>query len=553
MSTRHILVAVAWPYAKALQHLGHFAGAYLPPDIFARYHRIAGNAVLMVSGADAHGTPITVAADEDGVEPSSIVEHFHPLMLDQWEQLGIDFDLFTTTMTDNHREVTWELFRGLHDAGLVVSEVTDQYFDPEKQRFLPDRYVEGTCPVCGYPDARGDQCDNCTSTLDPTDLIDPRSTLSGATPELRQTEHWFIDLPGIADELAEWLEGREDWRPHVINWARGFVRSGLQRRAITRDLTWGVPIPPEYDTLGEGKRIYVWFEAVIGYLSAAREWAAGTDDPEAWRRWWNDDAESYYFVGKDNIPFHAVFWPSYLLGYNRADRDRDLNLPTDVPANQYVTFKGEKASTSRGVGTLVLDYLDTFSADQLRFAVARHLPELNDADITEEDLVKVANDELANDWGNLVNRVLTMTRKHFDESVPEPADLDDVDRALLAEVEARLAAEAAAIEAVELRSAVQEALGLARAANAYLNAREPWRTRKDDPVRTGTTLWVALQAIGAGTVAFAPFTPFSVDVLRGWLGLGPVVEGGWQRPEVVAGTPISEPEVLFPKLEVDPA
>lgn len=546
---RHVLVAVAWPYANGLQHLGHFAGAYLPPDIFARYHRIVGNHVLMVSGADSHGTPITVKADQEGVAPAEVVNRILPLMHDQWERLGVQWELFTSTMTDTHREVTWELFRGLHDAGMISSQASQQYFDPQVGRFLPDRYVEGTCPHCGDDRARGDQCDNCGRTLDPTDLVAPRSTLSDATPELRTTEHWFLDLPVVGEDMAAWLAEREGWRPHVINWAKGFV-GDLHSRAITRDLDWGVPIPPEYDTLGEGKRIYVWFEAVIGYLSASIEWAAGTDDPEAWRRWWNDDAEGYYFVGKDNIPFHAVFWPAQLMGYNRSERAYgQLNLPTDVPANQYVTFKGEKASKSRGIGTPILEYLDTFSPDQLRFAVARHLPEFDDADISMDALVRVANDELANDWGNLVNRVMTMARRNFDQQIPTPGDLDEVDDQLLADVDTALQAVADRIEAVELRAALQEALALARATNAYLNAREPWKTAKTDRERTATTLWTALQAIGAGTVAFAPFTPFSSEAIREWLGLGPVVQGGWRRPEAVAGSELGEPVVLFPKIE----
>ncbi len=549
---RRILVAVAWPYANGLQHLGHFAGAYLPPDIYARFHRISGNDVLMVSGADGHGTPITVMADAQGIPPSQIVDEIHPRMLEQWERLGIDFDLFTTTTTDNHREVTWEIFRGLHQAGLITAQASEQYFDPQVQRFLPDRYVEGTCPNCGYGDARGDQCDNCGRTLDPTDLVDPRSTLSDAAPQLRTTQHWFFDLPQVGEELAAWLDDREGWRNHVINWARGFV-GGLHARAITRDLDWGVPVPPEFDTLGDGKRIYVWFDAVIGYLSASIEWAAGTDDPDAWRQWWNGEAETVYFIGKDNIPFHAVFWVAQLMGYNRTDREYgQLNLPTDIPANQYVTFKGEKASKSRGIGTPILDYLDTFSADQLRFAVARHLPEFNDADIAFDDLVAVANQELANDWGNLVNRVMTMTTKNFDGAVPEPGPLDEVDDQLLAAVDAALAATADAIERVELRAALQEAMEVARATNAYLNARAPWKTAKVDTERTATTLWVALQAIGTGTVAFAPFTPFSSQRIRDWIGLGPLAGAGWTRPVVAAGTPLGDAEVLFPRIEVPP-
>ena len=292
---RHVLVAVAWPYANGLSHLGHIAGCYLPADIFARYHRIAGNRVLMVSGSDAHGTPITVTADHEGVTSREIVERYHPRFLEQWERLGISFDLFTTTMTDNHREVVWDLFRRLHEHGYIGTRTTDQYYDPEAGRFLPDRYVEGTCPHCGYGEARGDQCENCGRTLDPVDLIEPRSRFSGAVPELRETQHYFVLLPKLQDRLLEWLESREGWRGHVINWAKGFVQGGLLDWPITRDLDWGVPLPPEFDTIGDGKRIYVWFEAFIGYLSASKEWAQQQEDPEAWRAWWEDlEAGSYY-------------------------------------------------------------------------------------------------------------------------------------------------------------------------------------------------------------------------------------------------------------------
>jgi methionyl-tRNA synthetase len=559
MTPRHVLVAVAWPYANGEQHLGHIAGCYLPADIFARYHRIAGNRVLMVSGSDTHGTPITVKAEQEGVTPRDIVDRYHPRILEQWDRLGISFDLFTTTLTDNHREVTWDLFRTLHANGYIGTKVTEQFFDPEAGRFLPDRYVEGTCPHCGYTDARGDQCDNCGRTLDPIDLIDPRSKLTGATPEPRETEHYFILLPKLQDQLMEWLEGREGWRNHVINWALGFVREGLIDRAITRDLDWGIPIPPELDTIGEGKRIYVWFEAVIGYLSAAKEWAQRSGDPDAWKAWWeNPEAESYYFIGKDNIPFHAVFWPSYLLGYNAGTPEGEprLNLPTDVPANQYVMFKGEKASKSRGIGTPVLAYLDTYQPDALRYAVAANLPEYTDTDISEAELVRRINDELANDWGNLVNRVLKMTGKNFDGVVPTPGELDDDDRALLAEVDALVAEEGRLLDHVELRAALKQALGIAQAANAYLNLKEPWRTAKTDLERTATTLWVVLQAIAGGALAFAPFCPFTSATVRGYLGQDTDLAGvGWARTEVPAGTTLGEPEVLFPKIEieVDPA
>jgi methionyl-tRNA synthetase len=552
-SPRHVLVAVAWPYANGLSHLGHIAGCYLPSDIFARYHRIAGNRVLMVSGTDAHGTPITVKADQEGVTPAEIVDRFNPRFHEQWDRLGISFDLFTTTMTDNHREVTWDLFRTLHANGYVDTRTTEQFFDPEAGRFLPDRYVEGTCPRCGNEGARGDQCDACGATLDPVDLIEPRSKLTGATPEPRETEHYFILLPKLQDDLLRWLETREGWRGHVINWAQGFVREGLIDRAITRDLSWGVPIPPELDisTASSEKRIYVWFEAVIGYLSASKEWAQQQGDPDAWKAWWEDPAaESYYFIGKDNIPFHAVFWPSYLLGYSKGS-DHPLNLPTNVPANQYVTFGGAKASKSLGVGNSLLDYLEVFGADELRYALAGILPEYNDTELTEQELVRRVNDELAAAWGNLVNRVLAMTRKNFDGVVPEPGELDERDHAILATVDAAIAAEGAELERVELRRALKEALTGAQEVNAYLNATEPWRTAKTDRERTATTLWTALQAISGLNVAFAPFTPFASERLEGWLGRDGDLHGrGWVRTEVPVGTTLGTPEPLFRRVEL---
>ena len=551
-SPRHVLVAVAWPYANGVQHVGHLAGAYLPADVFARYHRIAGNRVLMVSGSDANGTPITVKAEREGVTPRDIVDRYHPLICEQWDRYGISFDNFTTTMTDNHRDVTWELFRQLHAAGYIGTKVTEQFYDPVAERFLPDRYVEGTCPHCGYEGARGDQCDNCGRTLDPVDLVDPRSKLTeGVTPEPRETEHYFLLLPKMQQQLLEWLEGREGWRNHVINWALGFVREGLIDRAITRDLSWGVPLPPELDTIGDGKRIYVWFDAVIGYLSSAIEWASKTDDPDAWKAWWEDPtAESYYFVGKDNIPFHAVFWPSYLMGANE-QRDVPLNLPTNVPANQYVTFKGEKASKSRGIGTPLVEYLDTYRPDQLRYAVAATLPEYTDTDISEAELVRRANDELANDWGNLVNRVLKMTAKTFGGRVPDVGELRAEDTALLDAVDQLLVEEAELVEQVELRAGLRKALAVAQAANGYLNAQEPWKTAKTDLDRTATVLNTTLQAIGAAAIAFAPYTPFSSATVLGWLGLDDdPVATGWRRPEVQAGTELGVPEVLFPKIEL---
>jgi len=541
--SRRILVAVAWPYASGSLHLGHLGGAYLPSDIFARYHRIAGNDVLMVSGSDAHGTPITVRADEEGMTPREVVDKYHAEILGYWEAVGISFDLFTTTMTANHHSVTQDMFLRLLEKGHLVKGTSTQFYDPEADRFLPDRYVEGTCPHCGYTEARGDQCENCGRTLDATDLIEPRSRLSGATPVLRETEHYFFQLPAFAEALKAWLESKTTWRRHVRNWALGMIEEGMPERAITRDIEWGVEVP--VDDLGPGKRIYVWFDAVIGYLSAAKEWAQRSGDPEAWRRWWEDpEAESYYFVGKDNIPFHAVIWPAMLLGYG------GLNLPTDVPANQYITFKGAKASKSKGVGRSIGWYAERLQPDALRYAIASVLPEQNDTDLSDEEIIRRINDELVATWGNLVNRVLSLTTNSFDGKVPKPDELTGEDQALLAGVDQALTAVASHIEAVELRAGLRAAMDAATDVNVYLNANAPWKAVKDDPKRAETIVWTAIQAISGIRVALSPYLPFTTPRVGEMLGLSGEVEH-WERPAVEAGTALGTVEPLFLKLESD--
>ncbi len=541
-SPRHVLVAVAWPYAQGSLHLGHIAGAYLPPDIFARYHRIAGNRVLMVSGSDVHGTPITVKADQEGVHPREIVDRYHPEFLGYWETLGIAFDLFTTTGTDNHIGVAREFFTRLLENGHLYPKSTDQFFDSERGQFLPDRYIEGTCPHCGFSGARGDQCDNCGRTLDPSDLVEPRSKLTGSVPVLRQTEHYYWRLSALNERLEEWLSTRQGWRPHVLNFALGMVREGLHDRAFTRDLEWGIPIP--VDDIGEGKSIYVWWEAVMGYYSAPQEWAQLQGDPEAWRAWWTDPtAETYYFVGKDNIPFHAVYWPALLMGHG------GLNLPTDVPANQYVTFGGHKASKSRGVGRSINFYTERLQPDALRFALASVFPEHNDTELTDDEIVRRVNGELVATWGNLVNRVLNLTARTFDGVVPTPGDLHGEDHELLRLVDEALVDEAAHLEAVELRAGLRVAMESASSVNAYLNATEPWHVAKSDRDRTATILWTSIQAISGVRVAFSPYLPFSTTELGATLGLGEVT--AWDRPTVESGTPLGPITPLFVKLDPD--
>lgn len=535
-----VLVAVAWPYASGSRHLGHLAGAYLPADVFARHQRRVGNEVLMVSGSDVHGTPITVRADAEGVTPQDIVDRYHDEFVAQWEQIGISWDNYTTTGTAHHARVTQEMFLAQLANGHIDKRTSDQFYDPEAQRFLPDRYLEGTCPHCGYADARGDQCDNCGRTLDATELGNPRSKISGATPELRATEHFYYRYSDFTERLAAWLRSKQGWRPHVLNFALGWTEEdGLHDRAITRDLDWGVELP--VDDLGPGKRIYVWYDAVIGYLSAAQEWAANVGDPDRWRHWWeNDEARHVYFVGKDNIPFHCLFWPAQLMGAG------DLHLPDDVPANQYITFKGGKASASRGVGLTIADGLELFQPDGLRYALAANFPEQADTDISIEEIARRINEELVATWGNLVNRVLSMINKNHGAQPAGDARTAE-DEAVLAAVDAALAATGEQIERVELRNALRSAMDGAQAINAYLNATEPWKLATSDPDRSAVVLATALDAINGIRIAFSPFLPFSAAVLDAALG----EVDGWQRVPVPPGTPIEKPTPIFTKVDLD--
>jgi len=519
------------------------AGAYLPADIFARYQRAVGNDVLMVSGSDAHGTPITVRAESEGVTPQEIVDRYHPQFLGYWRDLGISFDLFTRTDTPNHHRVAQGFFMKLLENGYLYKESSEQFYDAEVGQFLPDRYVEGTCPHCGYEHARGDQCDNCGRTLDPTDLIDPISQRSGTTPVLRQTEHYYWRLSAFTEQLLDWLGTRQGWRPHVVNFARGMVEDGLIDRAFTRDITWGIPLP--VDDLGDGKRIYVWWEAVIGYYSAPQEWAQLQGEPDAWKAWWTDPAaESYYFVGKDNVPFHAIYWPALLMAHG------GLNLPTDVPANQFVTFKGKKASKSRGVGRPLTWYLDYFEPDALRYALAATFPETSDADLTEGELVRRINDELVATWGNLVNRVVSMTHRYFDGVVPAADEIDERDTALLDAISAGLAETGAEIAAVRLKAGLAKAMSMAQATNAYLTSREPWKTATSDPVRTGVTLTVALNAIAGIATALAPYLPHTSPRVSAMLGLD-IDTVHWHCRAVAPGQSLGAAVPLFAKVDLD--
>jgi methionyl-tRNA synthetase len=515
-----IHISVAWPYANGDLHVGHLAGAYLPADIFARYHRLKGNRVLMVSGSDAHGTPITIEADKRGTSPREVFEHYHQRFLETQKAIGISYDLFTHTDTENHYRIAQDFFTRLLEEEYLYRQTQEQLYSESEGRFLPDRYVEGTCPICGYAEARGDQCDNCGNLLDALELIDPRSKTDGSTPIVRETEHFYLDLPAFSERLLAYMEERADhWRPNVINFARNYVENGLKGRAVTRDIDWGIPVPIEG---WDDKRLYVWFEAVMGYFTASVEWARNTGQPEAWKTWWYDPAaRGYCFIGKDNIPFHTLFWQAELLGVDRLyedDENLHLNLPYDVPANEFMNVEGAQFSKSRNWAIWLPDILERYDADAIRYYVAAVMPESRDSDFSWADFVRRNNDELVATWGNLANRVLAFAYKHWDGVVPEPGELRPDDRALLTEIESGFDSVGGHIEAVKLRAALQEAMRLAREVNGYLD-RAPWfGVIKEDKASAATTVYTALRAIDSLKVLLAPFLPFSSERLHTILG-----------------------------------
>ena len=547
--TERIFIGVAWPYANGSLHLGHLAGCYLAADIFARYHRMRGNEVLMVSGSDTHGTPITIRADQEGVSPAEVVERYHAEFLTTWERLGIGFDLFTHTNTENHRRVVHDIFTALREQGYIYTDNMLLAYCGGCRRFLPDRYVEGVCPHCAYERARGDQCDQCGRTLDPQELLAARCILCGSGPEFRESEHFFLKLSAFQERLLEWIRGQEHWRANVSHQTRSFLESGLKDRAITRDLSWGVPIPLEGY---EGKRIYVWFEAVIGYLSAAVEWAANNGQGDKWQDFWKDpETKSYYFIGKDNIPFHSIIWPAMLMGYGNG-----LNLPYDVPANEFLSLENRKFSTSQNWAVWLPDYLERYDPDPLRYLLSINMPETGDADFSWTEFARRNNEELVATYGNLVNRVLSFTYRNFEGQVPEPGALDERDAAMLEAARAALDTVGASLENTRFKAAIGQAFGLAQEANRYLDAKAPWRAIRNARQEAATTLYTALQVINCLKVILTPFLPFSSQKLHGYLGFdGAVEKEPWEFAPLVnaiqGGQALRPPAPLYVKLDAE--
>ena len=582
-----VLSAVAWPYANGPRHIGHVAGFGVPSDVFSRYMRMAGHDVLMVSGTDEHGTPILIAADEAGVPPQQLVDKFHRLIAEDLCALGLSYDLYTRTTSRNHHAVVQELFRGVYENGYFVEQTTYGAISPSTGRTLPDRYIEGTCPICGYDGARGDQCDNCGNQLDPDQLIDPRSKINGERPEFVETQHFLLDLPALADALSAWLDEREAtglWRPNVIAFSKNILKE-IRPRAMTRDIDWGIAVPLEGWRDNPTKKLYVWFDAVIGYLSASIEWARRQGDPDAWRAWWNDpEALSYYFMGKDNITFHAQIWPAELLAYNgkgeKGGSPRkygELNLPTEVVSSEFLTMEGRKFSSSRKVVIYVRDLLSRYQPDAFRYFVAAAGPESNDADFTWAEFVRRTNDELVAGWGNLVNRTVTLIAKNVGEIPPMGEPTDD-DQAILDTVEGAFATVGDLIGRHRQKQAIGEAMRVVGEVNRYVSDTAPWKLAKteEDRDRLTTVLHVMAQCVADLNLLLAPFLPFSANEVDKALGgkgeIAPMpriddvedLDGGpgypiitgdysgapaWRRHPVVVGTPIDKPTPVFRKLD----
>jgi len=585
MTSRHILAAPAWPYANGPRHIGHVSGFGLPCDMFARFQRMCGNPVLMVSGTDEHGTPIQVQADAEGVTARELADRYNQVIATDLHGLDMSYDLFTRTTTRNHYSVVQDMFLGLYNNGYIFPRKSLGAVSPSTGRTLPDRYIEGTCPICGFDGARGDQCDNCGNQLDPVDLINPRSKINGETPAFVETEQFFLDLPAFTDALGTWLQSKSgQWRPNVLKFSLNLL-GDMQPRAITRDLDWGVPIPLDGWRDVPDKRIYVWFDAVVGYLSASIEWARRTGDPDGWRAFWQSpDAEGYYFMGKDNIVFHAEIWPAMLLGYNgRGARGGTagslgaLDLPAEVVSSEFLTMEGRKFSSSRSVVIYVRDFLARYNVDALRYYVAVAGPESQDTDFTWREFVRRNNDELVANWGNLVNRTVSFAARNIGE-IPAAGQLTAHDQELLDRSRAAFGSVGESLGRCRFKAASTEVMRTLAEANKYLSDQAPWKLRESDPERMRTICHVALQLVDDGKTLLTPFLPRSSqkvhEMLGGngtWSGMPaldevhedggpayPVITGDytaaaarWASAPIRPGTPLAAPAPLFAKL--DPA
>lgn len=562
---KRILVTSALPYANGPIHIGHIAGAYLPADLYCRYQRLKGRDVVFICGSDELGVAIMIRARKEGISPQELVDRYHPMIEDSFQKLGISFNYYGRTTTVTHQETSQDFFRNLAEKDVFVLKTDEQLFDPEAEIFLADRFIIGTCPVCGYEDAYGDQCEHCGSSLSPSELKNPRSTLSDATPELRETTHWYLPLGDFQDRLAAWIETHPEWKPNVRGQIKSWLNDGLRDRAITRDVPWGVPVPEDVaEKAGidaSGKVIYVWFDAPIGYISATREWAKREGDEDLWKEYWQDsETKLLHFIGKDNIVFHCLMFPAMLMAHG------DYVLPENVPANEFLNIEGGKLSTSRGWAVWLHEFLENYPADLLRYALASMLPETKDADFSWSEFQARVNSELADILGNFVNRTLTFATRYFTGNVPELVNPSEEDLAVLAQIKDFRDRIGDAYESFRNREAVFETMGLARLGNKYFNDTEPWHTRNSDIQKCGNTIHVCLQLCASLSVYMDPVLPTAGSKLREMLNIkdvrSSVPDGdgamsgsiGWEEaaePLLKAGDTVGTPEILFKKVDDD--
>ncbi len=550
-SKQRILVTSALPYANGPIHLGHLAGAYLPADIFVRYHRLKGSDVIYICGSDEHGVPIMLRARAEGVSPQSIVDRYHEMNKKSFAAFGMSFDYYGRTSSKVHHQTSQDFFRHLHEKKVFIVKKEKQLYDPEAKIFLADRFVRGTCPKCGYEDAYGDQCEKCGSSLSPADLINPRSAITNAAPVLKETAHWYLPLAKFQKKLEKWIDEHKDWKPNVLGQIKSWFADGLKDRAVTRDLPWGVSIPEdiarEYDIDASGKVLYVWFDAPIGYISATKEWAAEKGDPDLWKAYWQDQSTRLiHFIGKDNIVFHCIIFPAMLMEHG------DYVLPENVPANEFLNLEGNKLSTSRNYAVWLDDYLQKFEPDSLRYVLAGNLPETRDADFSWKDFQARHNNELADILGNFLNRTVTFCHKYFDGKVPELGELDDLDRQLIEKIETYPARLGELIEKYQFKAYVREFMDLARFANKYFNDKEPWTTRKKNLEVCATTIHLCLQTAKTLAIVSEPVLPFTARKI--WKMLNTEDSLSWDdasKLTLKTGTEIRQPEILFTKIEDD--
>jgi methionyl-tRNA synthetase len=540
--SKRILVTSALPYANGPIHLGHLAGAYLPADLFTRFQRLNGRNIIHICGSDEHGVPITIAAEKEGVSPQEIVDRYHNANKAVFEKFGIDFDYYGRTSSETHKKTSQDIFLKLFDKGIFKKKSQEQLYDEEADMFLPDRYVKGTCPVCGHAEAYGDQCEKCGSSLSPTELIEPVSAITGNKPVIKKTDHWFIPLGDFQPWLEQWIDSRDNWKPNVTGQCKSWLNAGLSDRAVTRDLSWGVPVPlPD----GDGKVLYVWFDAPIGYISATKEWAEEKGEPELWKTYWQDeDTSLIHFIGKDNIVFHCIMFPATLKEHG------DYILPENVPANEFLNLEGRKLSTSKGWAVWLEEYLEEFEPDLLRYVLGSTLPEAKDSDFSWNDFQSRVNSELADILGNFVFRATSFTHRFFDGTVPDFNNPAETDLNALKAIEEQKGKIEAAYQAYRFREAIAETMHLARIGNRYFTETEPWKTRKENPEACGNTLYVSLQICSALSVLFQPVLPQKMHELRKQLGIPESTT--WQEVNdhlLASGQIIEEAGILFEKIE----